>query len=256
MVDANLGWPVDLIDESPRWDEDFAAEVACGMEPHGVAWLEEPLNRGDFQGLARLRRRTKTPLAGGEINASWTDFKALLDAESLDVYQPDAAMVGGTFAGGISVVYWIIREIQRRNGLIKADARRLRYSPHTWTTGLGFAVNLQLMGVVPEEERSLLELPLDINWEPWQWARFIKGGFGRDAEGRVRIPDGPGLGVEIDWSVIQRFGERISVDTPALLGGKTLLDRGLRETLYLRRKKAELAERTAHAEFSVPEPPF
>jgi len=139
MVDANLGWPVELLEPSPRWTEDFAARFAQAIEPYDVAWLEEPLHRLDFDGLARLRKRTRTPIAGGEVNASWRDYLSMLDRGSLDVYQPDAVMCGGTVAGGISVVSWLLREIAGRNERRAEGERPVRYTPHTWTNGLGFA---------------------------------------------------------------------------------------------------------------------
>ena len=78
-----------------------------------------------------------------------------------------------------------------------------------WTTGLGFAVALQLVGVLPEEERSLLEYPLEGNWKSEYWVRFIKGGFTPDTAGQIKILEGPGLGIDIDWNIIRRFGKRI-----------------------------------------------
>lgn len=256
MVDANQGWPVDLLDETPKWKLEFAQEFAKGIEEFNVHWLEEPLNRGDFEGLAELRRNTKTPIAGGELNSSWRDFKGMLDRGSLDVYQPDAVMAGGTYAGGISVVYWLIREIQKRNNERTDDSGRVKYCPHTWTTGLGFAVALQLVGVLPPEERSLLEYPLEGHWKPEHWARFIKGGFTADRDGRIQIPDKPGLGVDIDWDVIQRFGKRIYRGTPANVSYRAVMDRGLKQAMYLKGKKSELLERTAKAQFTLPDPPF
>jgi L-alanine-DL-glutamate epimerase-like enolase superfamily enzyme len=256
MVDANQGWPVDLIDETPKWDLELATKFAQGIEPYKVKWLEEPLNRGNFEGLAELRRNTKTPIAGGEMNSTWRDFIAMMDMGSLDIYQPDAVMAGGTYAGGISTVYWLIREIQRRNKESKSDTQKIKYCPHTWTTGLGFALALQLVGVLPSEERSLLEYPLEGHWKPEYWARFIKGGFTPDQEGRIQIPDRPGLGVEIDWDVIRRFGKRIYRGTSGNVAYHTVLDRGLKQALYLKEKKAEQLERTAKAEFAIPEPPF
>ena len=255
MVDANQGWPVDLFDETPKWDLEFATKFAQGIEQYDIKWLEEPLNRGNFEGLAKLRKNTKTPIAGGEINSSWRDFTAMLDIGSLDVYQPDAVLAGGTYAGGISVVYWLIREIQRRNKESRDNTQKLKYCPHTWTTGLGFAVALQLVGVLPPEERSLLEYPLEGNWKPEYWARFIKGGFKPDQEGRIKIPDEPGLGIEIDWDVIRRFGKRIYRGTATTVAFHTLLDRGLKQTMYLKKKKDEQLERTAKAQFVIPEPP-
>jgi len=234
----------------------FALKFAQAIEPYNVKWLEEPLNRGNFEALAELRKNTKTPIAGGEINSTWRDFKAMLDIGSLDIYQPDAVMAGGTYAGGISIVYWLIREIQRRNQENTNDSQKLKYCPHTWTTGLGFAVALQLVGVLPPNDRSLLEYPLEGNWKPEYWARFIKGGFTPDKEGRIKIPDGPGLGIEIDWDIIRRFGKRIYHGTTAAIAYHTLLDRGLKQTMYLKKKKQEQLERTAKSQFAIPAPPF
>jgi L-alanine-DL-glutamate epimerase-like enolase superfamily enzyme len=256
MIDANQGWPVDLFDETPKWDLEFAIKFVQGVEQFNIKWLEEPLNRGNFKGLAELRRNSKIPIAGGELNSTWHDFKAMLDIGSLDIYQPDAVMAGGTYAGGISVVYWLIHEIQRRNKENSNDSQKLKYCPHTWTTGLGFAVALQLVGVLPSEERSLFEYPLEGNWKQEYWARFIKGGFTPDKEGRITIPDEPGLGIEIDWDVIRRFGKRIYRGTNTNVAFHTLRDRGLKQTMYLRKKKKEQLKRTATAEFTVPEPPF
>ena len=238
MVDANQGWPVDLIDETPKWDLEMALKFAQGLEPHKVYWLEEPLNRGNFEGLAELRKNTETPIAGGELNSTWRDFKAMLDLGSLDIYQPDAVMAGGTYAGGITNVYWLIREIQKRNHANQTE--KVKFCPHTWTTGLGFAVALQLVGVIPEAERSLLEYPLEGNWTADAWARFIKGGFSRDDEGRIKIPDSPGLGIEIDWDVIRRFGKRIYKGTPTTVGISALRDRGFKQAMYLKKKKSEI----------------
>ncbi|MBN1318733.1 MAG: mandelate racemase/muconate lactonizing enzyme family protein [Anaerolineales bacterium] len=256
MVDANQGWPVDIVDETPKWDLDFALQFARAIEPSNVKWLEEPLNRGNFEGLAQLRRNTKTPIAGGELNSTWRDFKAMLELGSLDIYQPDAVMAGGTYAGGISVVYWLIQEIQRRNQENQDPSQKLKYCPHTWTTGLGFAVALQLVGVLPPKERGLLEYPLEGNWNPSAWARFIQGDFPIDEDGRINIPDGPGLGIEIDWDVVRRFGKRIYHGTSGSVAVQTLLDRGWKQTIYLKKKKEEQLERMARAEFALPEPLF
>jgi L-alanine-DL-glutamate epimerase-like enolase superfamily enzyme len=256
MVDANQGWPVDLFDETPKWGYEMALKFARGIEPFDIKWLEEPLSRGDFEGLARLRNNTRTPIAGGELNSSWRDFKALLDRGSLDIYQPDAVMAGGTYAGGTSVVYWLIREIQKRNQEQNDAARKIKFCPHTWTTGLGFALALQLVGILPPEQRSLLEYPLEGHWIPEYWARFIKGGFMPDSKGRIQIPDGPGMGIEIDWNIIRRFGKRVYKGTPGKVAYQAVFDRGLKQAMYLKGKKTEQLERSAKARFVIPEPPF
>ena len=256
MVDANQGWPVDLLDETPRWDIDLAAKFAQGVEDFNLKWLEEPLNRGNFEGLAELRKSTTTPIAGGELNSSWRDFRTMLEMGSLDVYQPDAVMAGGTYAGGVSVVYWLVQEIQRRNHQAAGKGGMVRFCPHTWTTGLGFALSLHLVGLLPQQERSLIEYPLEGHWTPEVWARFIKGGFPRDGDGRINIPEAPGLGVEIDWDVIRKFGKRIYRGTPASVASHAVRDRGLKQAMYLKQKKAAQLGRSAQASFEMPAPPF
>jgi len=102
-------------------------------------------------------------------------------------------MAGDTYAGGTSVVYWLIREIQKRNQEGAVDGGKIKFCPHTWTTGLGFALALQLVGVVPERQGSQLEFPLEGDWKPEYWGRFVKGGFDRDDAVRIRIPEPPFL---------------------------------------------------------------
>ncbi|NUM53206.1 MAG: mandelate racemase/muconate lactonizing enzyme family protein [Candidatus Hydrogenedentes bacterium] len=255
MVDANQGWPVDVVDETPRWSREFAAQFAQAIEPCNVYWLEEPLNRGDFVGLAQLRRQTKTPIAGGELNASWSDFQRMFELESLDVFQPDAVLAGGTYAGGISVVSWIVREVLKRRAAPE-DSYRPRFSPHTWTTGLGFVIGLHLVGVLPEAERSLLEYPLEGNWKPEYWGRYVRDLPGPGPDGRIAIPNAPGLGVQIDWDVVARFGKRIYHGTQGRVSRYVLFDRGLKNALYLKKKRNETLSRQETVRFAPPDPPF
>ncbi|MCB1317422.1 MAG: mandelate racemase/muconate lactonizing enzyme family protein [Leptospiraceae bacterium] len=254
MVDANQGWPVDIIDETPRWDVDFALQYARAIESADVYWLEEPLNRGNLEGLAELRRQTSTPIAGGEMNSSHRDFQNMIALGSLDVYQPDAVLVGGTYAGGISVVYWLLQKIRTHNQQHPAD--KIKFCPHTWTTGIGFAVNLQMVGLVQPEERSLLEYPLEGYWRPEYWGSIIEGDVFPDRDGRIRIPEEPGLGVRLNKRTLRRFGRRVYHGTSGSVARFTLRDRGLKETLYLKKKKAEQAERFQRADFQIPAPPF
>ncbi|MFO0563929.1 MAG: enolase C-terminal domain-like protein, partial [Polyangiales bacterium] len=153
-------------------------------------------------------------------------------------------------------VFWLQREIQKRNAALPAGERRVRYTPHTWTNGLGFAVNLQLYALVAPEERGLLEYPYDDDWEPQHWAPFIKGHFARSSENTIEIPEGPGLGVELDWSVLERFGQRVYHGSRATVAARAVADFGVREALYLKEKKDALASWSESAQFCLPELPF
>jgi len=70
MVDANQGWPVDIVQETPKWSVEFALSVAKELEKLNYFWLEEPINKGNFDGLAFLRKNSKVLIAGGELNST------------------------------------------------------------------------------------------------------------------------------------------------------------------------------------------
>ncbi|MFC6614237.1 mandelate racemase/muconate lactonizing enzyme family protein [Halopenitus salinus] len=60
-----------------------------------IAWLEEPLEKGDFDAYAELRDRVDVPIALGENVYNTTQFKQVLASGGADFLQPDVARVGG-----------------------------------------------------------------------------------------------------------------------------------------------------------------
>ncbi len=221
-VDANQGWRVTLIDDAPLWDLERATEFARACEDLGVSWLEEPLDMHDYEGLAELRRRMTTlRIAGCELNIGWQEAKVFLEKGSLDIYQPDA-----TFCGGLATSKLIYEACVEQG---------LDFTPHTWSNGVGFIINLHAFAAYPE--RKLLEYP----YEPPGWVPE-----GRDAilaepilakNGAVTIPQEPGLGVHIDPKALRRFGHRFYKMTPTKLAIHTIRKKGLRTALELKKKK-------------------
>jgi len=189
MVDANHGWryPGDL---TPRWDLSTAVEMARAMEEFDVAWLEEPLWAYDYDGLAELRRRTTTRIAGGELQMGIQDFREYLRHGCLDVYQPDC-----TFAGGITTA---------RTVAGMAAGAGLQFAPHTWSNGIGVMANLHLAAAVPN--CPYIEYPHDPpNWTPELRDFVLTEPVRIDAEGNVVLPDKPGLGIELDEERIAQY---------------------------------------------------
>lgn len=189
MVDANMGWRVAGMGEAPRWDLATAVRVAQELEELGVLWLEEPLDKNDFQGYRLLRQKVNIPLAGGEMNQDLHEFRELVRQGSLDILQPDA-----TLSGGI---------LMAKKIAALAEAHNLGFAPHTWTNGLGLAINLQVMGAAPN--CTWAEWP----FEPPGWTPLARDFFLKEPimveEGYIRIPRGPGLGVEVDLEAIEEY---------------------------------------------------
>jgi D-galactarolactone cycloisomerase len=122
MVDANQAG-ADPGNAGHRvWDFRTALAVARELERLGAVWLEEPLPRHDYGGLARLRERLDTlKLAGGEDNHGLHEFKLLLEKGCFDVLQPDAVKSETASA---------IRHLAAFAALSGVDV-----VPHTWATG-------------------------------------------------------------------------------------------------------------------------
>ncbi len=222
-VDANQGWPVTIIHKPAIWDLERAAEFATACEEYDIEWLEEPLDMYAFDEMAELRRRTKVPIAGGELTPGWHEHQILFEKESLDIYQPDA-----TFCG-IDTAVKIMHEATRRG---------LRFKPHTWSNGVGFAINLQIAAANPVRE------PIEFPYEPPSWIPKYRDGilkehFMVDDEGYVKIPDKPGLGFEIDEQALKRYGRKFFEMTPRGLALKTIKQRGLFSALKLAKSKKQ-----------------
>jgi D-galactarolactone cycloisomerase len=214
-VDANQGWRVTAVADAPRWDLARARRFADVCADAGVAWLEEPLAMDAYGDLARLTAQARLPIAGGELHTSaLPELKLMIERRCYSIFQPDAI-----FTGGIAQTMEVIR-LCREHGL--------RYTPHTWTNGVGFAVNLQLMAASGFADEMELEYPLSPpGWVPAARDSMLTKPFLHD-KGTLRVPDEPGLGFEIDARALRKHGRRFFVMDRKRLVWFALRDRGLK----------------------------
>ena len=186
-VDLNQGWrmPGDL---SPPPARDAVGRLACALRELDILWLEEPLPGHDVGGLAALRRESGLRIAGGEMARTIHELDAYLAAEALDVYQPDAVLAVGVTRG---------LDVARR---VRAAGHW--FTPHTWTNGIGFLVNLHLAAAAGAE--PYLEFPHDPpGWTPDRRDFMLAEPVYVDAEGFVAVPDAPGLGFVLDHDAVR-----------------------------------------------------
>lgn len=189
MVDANQGWKMPW-DTNRVWDLKTAYQVAKELEQLNVFWLEEPLPCHHFRGLAALREMVGIRIAGGEMNRRMHDFREMAFLGSLDVYQPDVALTGGI--------------TQARKIADMVQAAGAWFSPHTWTNGIGLMANLHLAAAV--SHCPYLEFPYDPPvWTPERRDFIQRNKLMIDADGYLRLPDAPGLGVEPDPEALERY---------------------------------------------------
>lgn len=182
MVDCNQGWRMPW-DVEPPWTLKDAVAVARELETLGVYWMEEPLHRADYAGMAALRDAVDIRIAGGEMNREIFEFRTIIERRCLDVLQPDAALTGGI--SGL-----------RRVAEAAVDAG-LAFTPHTWSNGLGFVANAHL--AVGAGNPPFLEFPYD----PPEWSVdrrdfMLAEPLAAPADGVLELSEAPGLGVALD----------------------------------------------------------
>lgn len=215
-VDANQGWLVTATGSAPRWDLERARSFAVACEEHEVAWLEEPLEMHDLEGMAKLRRSTETTIAGGELLGDEHAFRPLFEEGCLDKYQPDA-----TLCGGAQTSLAVARRCQDEG---------LAFTPHTWTNGIGLAYNAHILAA------SGFTGPLEWPYDPPGWTPSVRDGVLKqtlklDEEGRFAVPDAPGLGIRVDEEALSEHGERFYEATPGSVRWDVVKDKGLLETI-------------------------
>ncbi len=188
MVDCNQGWRMPW-DTAKPWNVDHATAVALVLESHGVYWMEEPLHRGDYEGMAELRKRVKIRIAGGELTREPYEFRELLQRGCFDVFQPDAVCTQG-----ITGLAKFAKEV--------AAAGKI-FTPHTWGNGIGVMANLHLTaGTVGA---PFIEFPFDP--PEWSTARrdyIMTETIEADGEGWIHLSDKPGLGFTLNEEVLRK----------------------------------------------------
>lgn len=192
MLDAHAWWRMGDRSYSPETIEQLAREMA----PCGLVWLEEPLPPADHAAYRALREKKIAPLAAGEHEPGEASFLDLIGGGAVDYAQMDVCCQGG-FAMGRRVF-----EACRRTGV--------RFAFHQWGTTLEALAAAQLGACWDEDVVEWLELPCYSNagragMYPFPAADEILREPLQLENGDLVLPDGPGLGVEVDESVVERY---------------------------------------------------
>ncbi len=223
-VDANQAWRVTIVNDAPLWDLARAKYFADACADLGVAWIEEPLPMDDYESQATLAAYSKVPISGAELHTSGLpELKMMIERKCYNIFQPDAIM-----AGGIHQTMEVVR-LCKEHGLI--------YTPHTWTNGIGFAVNLQLMLASGFADQKPLEYPINPpSWTVEKRDALLTTPFTHE-NGSLAPPTLPGLGFQINRKDLRKYGKRFF--RMGRLGLKifALRDKGLKTALEIDRNR-------------------
>ena len=191
LIRATAGAGVRLAaDANWAFDYDDAVKVSRALLELDYFWFEEPLVPEDRDGLRRLRAAVPLRFAAGESEHTAHGARELVASRSVGIVQPDVAR-----SGGIS---------ETRNIAALAQAFHVGYAPHVGASGaVCAAASLQLAAAAPNFvtfECMTFRNPLR--------ERLTKRKVGDpDAlvDSTVAVPQGPGLGIEIDFDVLESF---------------------------------------------------
>jgi D-galactarolactone cycloisomerase len=183
-----------LVDVNGAYTPDLALECARAIEPFAVHWLEEPLPPGDLRGYAELRARSPIAIAAGEAHHTARDFKALIDGRCIDIVQPSIPGTGG------------LTEARRIATL--AQAANLRVAPHVWGGAVGLATACHFIAALPagphtDHPPCPLMLEYDMSDNELR-TRLLETPLKLE-DGHVLLPEGPGLGIELDEAAVARY---------------------------------------------------
>jgi L-alanine-DL-glutamate epimerase-like enolase superfamily enzyme len=195
MADAHTWWKL----EDPYTDAERDAAVTAYAD-HDFYWLEEPVGPDDYDGYRALDAETTVPLAGGESEESPEGLQALGETGAVDFLQGDVRHHRG-FTGCRAAADW-------------CRSRDVAFVPHNFGTWLGLVANAHLVAATPGAE--LVEYPvfeddpvLDASGDPGMYPFELAFDVIEDepdvADGSLTVPDGPGLGVDVDLDVVEAY---------------------------------------------------
>lgn len=178
-----------MVDANGKYDLSTAIAISQKLADFDVVWLEEPLKpvgpHHDLESYNRLKARTRVPVAWGEGQYLLAEVKDFLIKRAIDIIQPDVCRFGG------------LTESFRVSQL--AAQFNIRFAPHFWTTGIGLAATLHLAAA--SEQHFICEYDQSPN--PLR-DNLTTTSF-EVREGKVRVPAGPGLGVEINEEIFEQY---------------------------------------------------
>lgn len=160
-------------------------QLAKAIEQYDPYWIEEPLYPDDLEGYRKLSEAVNIRIACGENESTIYGFKQLIDYAGVSILQPDI-----TRCGGIT---------QARKIAALAAANHLTVVPHAWSSGIVIAASLHIIASIPNS--CLLEYLI---WDnPIRKEMLVEDILVKD--GYATLPEGPGLGIEINDQAIEKY---------------------------------------------------
>ena len=188
-----------MVDANHCYTAREAIPLGRELERLEVFWFEEPVAPEDYQGYRDLCLALDMNIAGGEAEFTRWGFRQLIEGRCVDVLQPETCGLGG------------ITEYLKVLAL--AHSHFVPVVNHVWGSAVAVAMNLHLLAALPDlpggahPVQPMLEYDTTPNRfreellkEPLNILKQVK-----QNDGWVALPNGPGLGIEIDFEFVKTF---------------------------------------------------
>jgi D-galactarolactone cycloisomerase len=182
-----------MVDANHCFNVPQAIAIGRELEQLGVHWFEEPVSPEDLDGYAELRARLDIAIAGGENEFTKFGFREILAKRAMDIIQPDVCAAGG------------LTECKKIAALAQAHA--VQCVPHAWGTAIGLAATIHFLASLPDTPPCLVPMPPMLEYEQTfnPFRDELSQARIAHQKGWVDVPTGPGLGIEIDRKVLDRY---------------------------------------------------
>ena len=175
-----------MVDVNCAWSPAFAIEMGRAMEPYNLYWIEEPVATDDIEGSARVADALATPIAGYETEMGLYAFRELISRGAVDIVQLDIAWSGGFSEGRRIAAY--------------AGAHHRMVAPHAFAGAVLLVASLHFAAAIPNG--------LVLEWDQNPNAirdELLKEPLRLESDGTVKVPERPGLGIELDRGAVERY---------------------------------------------------
>jgi L-alanine-DL-glutamate epimerase-like enolase superfamily enzyme len=177
-----------LVDANSCYSPRKAIEVGRMLEDHGVCHFEEPCPYWELEWTKEVAAALDVDVTGGEQDCELPTWRRMIAMRAVDVVQPDVC-----YLGGLSRTLRVVA---------MAQAAGLPVTPHSANLSLVTVFTLHMMGAIAGAG-PYVEFSIEgADYYPWQDGIFAPALAARD--GKVRVPDGPGWGVEIQPAWLAR----------------------------------------------------
>jgi D-galactarolactone cycloisomerase len=182
-----------MVDANHCYSVPAAIKLGRKLEELDIEWFEEPISPEDIDGYVEVSRALDMAVAGGENEFTRWGFREAIARKAMDIVQPDVCAAGG------------ISECKRIATL--ASANGVECVPHAWGSVVGLAATVHFLASLPYQPPCLfpVEPLLELEQEQNPFRDHLAKEPIVQKNGRLKVPDGPGLGVEIDRKVIEQY---------------------------------------------------